>query len=373
MTKIFICSGNTYRVADNASIQTFDDLPAFTYTVKLDDRSDEFYLERIADFSLPPKIYGANNNYAKRILHTFNDRTGGTGVLLNGIKGAGKTLLAKQTSVDAQAMGIPTIVINRDWHGDVFNSFIQSITTPAIILFDEFEKIYDYQTQRQVLTLLDGVYNSRKLFLITTNSEHDISEYMRNRPGRVYYNFTFNTLGQDFISEYLEDRLDDKSKIASILDYTSIFTFVNFDMLAAMVEEMNRYNETLNEVLEVLNIQPENKGSDTYKLEVVVDGKKTVVDNAWCGFQPNQFEYTLWLDSDMSPDIRADDALVTRLNAACKAHEASDSYITFNSPMLSGFDAVVNRFVFSYTDKSIELHVTRNNPVDAWKYQYGAM
>src|SRR6056297_2255312 len=155
MTKVFLKSGNTIRIRDNDAVRAFDELPPETYTVKFDERSGEFYLEQIENFTLPDKIYGKNNNYSERILNTFNQRTGSTGVLLSGIKGAGKTLLAKQTAVSARGLGIPTIVINRDWHGDEFNSFIQSISTPAIVLFDEFEKIYDYNSQRKILTLFD--------------------------------------------------------------------------------------------------------------------------------------------------------------------------------------------------------------------------
>lgn len=370
MTKVFLKSGGTIRVRDSGAVQAYDNLPAETYTVKFDERAGEFFLEQIENFTLPKKIYGTNVNHSKRILNTFDDRSGSTGVLLSGIKGAGKTLLGKQVAVSAREQGYPTIVINKDWHGDEFNAFIQSITTPAVILFDEFEKIYDYHTQRKILTLFDGVFPSRKLFVVTTNTEREISEFMQNRPGRIYYNFEFNTLGQDFIAEFLEDRLEDKSQIPAILKYTQVFSFFNFDMLSAAVEEMNRYGETLSEVLEVLNIKPENRSTDTYKLEVDVNGERYVIDRSYGGFQPNNFEYTIWTDSDMPGPLESVPTTKNVLEEVAKVTSNGDQYIVFDPTKIESFDQVTNTFTYTVeaSNSTVKLFVTRNDPLDKWKY-----
>lgn len=374
MTKTFLKSGNTFRVRDNDTVKAFADLPAETYTIKFDERAGEFFLEQIENFDLPKKIYGKNTNYAQRILRTFDDRDGSTGVLLSGIKGAGKTLLAKQVAVQGREFGIPTIVINRDWHGDEFNSFIQSITTPTIILFDEFEKIYEWTAQRKILTLFDGVFNSRKLFLVTTNNDREISEFMQNRPGRIYYNFAFDTLGQAFIEEFLNDRLEDKSQIESILKYTNVFSFFNFDMLNAAVEEMNRYGETLPEVLEVLNIKPENRNTDTFKLELVIDGKTFTIDRNHANFQPNTFEYLLWTDDDMPKEIARDEEAKKFVAELANEDEWGERYISFNPNLIKRFDQVDNRFVYGIerNGRAVELHVTRNDPLAKWTYNPNA-
>jgi hypothetical protein len=370
MSKIFIKSGTNVRVADSADIETYDNLPAETYTVKFNEQADEFFLEQIENFDLPSKIYGTNTNYSERILNTFNDRSGGTGVILSGIKGAGKTLLAKQTAVAARTAGIPTIVINKDWHGDKFNAFIQSISTPSIIMFDEFEKVYDYQKQRKILTLLDGVYNSRKLFMLTTNTEDDVSEFLQNRPGRIFYNFTFDVLQPDFIQEFLEDRLDDKSKIASILDYAKVFSFFNFDMLSAIAEEMNRYGETLVEVLSVLNVKPENRQSDTYKIEAIIGDDTIVLDQNYNHFKPNSFSYMLWTDSDMPAGIRKNAKAKKLVTKMTKDGGDGEEYLQFNASLINRFEPDSSRFVYSIArnDESMELHVTRNDPLRKWKF-----
>jgi len=387
MQKTFIKSGNLIRIVDKDNMTHYDQLPIGTYTVKFDKNLDEFYLEAIANFTLPSKIYGNSTSYADRILNTFNARPGSTGVMLGGIKGAGKTLLAKQTSVAGLEQGVSTIVINQDWHGDNFNAFIQSITTPAIILFDEFEKVYGYYEQRKVLTLFDGVYPSRKLFLVTTNQDRDISEFLQNRPGRIYYNFRFDTLDQGFIKEFLEDKLNDKSQIDSILKYTQVFSFFNFDMLNAAVEEMNRYNESLTEVLEILNIQPENHSADTFKLSAVINNKTFILDRKYTEFSPNNFEYLLWADNNMPKEISEDiDAAGILIEAAGKSSQPAtadnsklieldpfienEMYLAFTPHELSSFDPVTSCFVYKIErhGQSIELHVTRNDPLDKWKF-----
>ena len=68
---------------------------------------------------------------------------------------------------------------------------MQDIEQPCIILFDEFEKVYDDQDQEKALTLLDGVFPSRKLFIMTVNNKWRVNEHMRNRPGRIYYMLDF--------------------------------------------------------------------------------------------------------------------------------------------------------------------------------------
>jgi hypothetical protein len=132
------------------------------------------------------------------------------------------------------------------------------------VLFDEFEKVYDSQEQEAMLTLLDGVFPSKKLFVITCNDKWRVDSHMRNRPGRIYYMLDYKGLTHDFIIEYCEDNLKNKTYIERICSIASLFSQFNFDMLKALIEEMNRYDESPEEALKMLNAKPEFDDGNKY-------------------------------------------------------------------------------------------------------------
>jgi hypothetical protein len=262
-------SNNIYKIAKDTSFTMLDDLPVANYTVKY-TQVDGFFLEQTESFVQLPKVYGSSLQNADRILNTFMDRPASTGTLLVGEKGSGKTLLAREISIKAAEKGIPTIIINSAYSGEAFMEFLAAITQPTIILFDEFEKMYNPRKndgQESILTLLDGVFQSRKLFLMTCNDKLAIDQYMINRPGRLFYIMEFSGLSSDFVLDYLNDVLNDKSQIENVVRIIDIFKTFNFDMLKALVEEMNRYNETPRQALEFLNINP-SKDYATYAVEL---------------------------------------------------------------------------------------------------------
>jgi hypothetical protein len=257
----FLRFADTYRLAPNTALNIKDHLPAATYAVKRD--KEGFYLQIISDFELPSKLYGDCTRNSERIIQTFLDRPQSTGVFLEGEKGSGKTLLSKSISLKMLAQGAPTLVINEPHYGEEFNTFIQSINQPAVVMFDEFEKIYSnndeitgVNAQERVLTLFDGVYPTKKLFIVTCNDSWRIDKNLKNRPGRMYYMLTFDGLDTAFIREYALDNLKDASKLTGILNVASMFGTFNFDMLKALVEEMNRYDETAQESIKLLNTKP---------------------------------------------------------------------------------------------------------------------
>jgi hypothetical protein len=268
----FIKSGNTFKVADKASLDIQESLPAGNYIVK-QDQFGNFFLETVDSFEIRGKVYGDSLRHRDRIFATFEDRSASTGVMLTGEKGSGKTMLAKSLSIKCAEHGWPTLLINQPWRGEAFNSLLQDISQPCMILFDEFEKIYDSNEQEEMLTLLDGVFPSKKLFVLTCNDKWRVNQHMRNRPGRIFYMLDFKGLSQDFIMEYCEDNLHDKSQIDSVCTVGSMFGEFNFDMLKALVEEMNRYRETAQEAMQMLNAKPEFDDGSTYKVTVVPAGE----------------------------------------------------------------------------------------------------
>jgi hypothetical protein len=260
-------SGNTFRIATKESMDLHEVLPVGNYVVK-QDQFENFFIEQIEDFDKPAKLYGDTTRNTDRIISSFWDREKSTGVMLVGEKGSGKTLLSKNICIEMAKQGVPTIVINAPWHGDKFNTLIQSIQQPCIVLFDEFEKIYDPKEQEALLTLLDGIYSSKKLFMLTSNDQWRVDSHMRNRPGRIFYMVSFTGLDADFIREYCADNLKNQSYTEKIVNISSVFAKFNFDMLKSLVEEMNRFNESPQEALRILNVKAEYDGGSQYNVEV---------------------------------------------------------------------------------------------------------
>lgn len=282
----FLRNGSTFRPSDEANLDLHKALPAGNYIIK-EDQFGNMFFETVDSFEFKSKRYGDNIKNADRIMSTFLMRDASTGVMLTGEKGSGKSLLAKTISIEAAKQGIPTLIINAPWCGDKFNKFIQDIEQPCIVLFDEFEKVYDTDEQEKMLTLLDGVFPSKKLFILTCNDKWRVDTHMRNRPGRIFYMIDFKGLTQEFIMEYCEDNLVNKLHIPKICNITSLFAQFNFDMLKALIEEMNRYDETPEEALSMLNVKPEFDEGNKFSMELKIEGvsidEKKMEDREWKG------------------------------------------------------------------------------------------
>ena len=271
----YIKSGNRFDVLDKDSITSFTALPPTSYVVKEDLRKDEFYLEQMEGFAPPSKVYGDTLKNAERILNTFEDRAVSTGVLLTGEKGSGKTLLARILGNRINTMGLPVIMVTAAPKMDGLNKFLNTIVEPAMIFFDEFEKIFERSgEQNKLLSLLDGVYMNKKLFVLTCNDKTGIIAHMNNRPGRIFYSIEYTGLEADFIREYCTDNLKDKSQIDSVCKIAALFTEFNFDLLKAVVEEMNRYGETAESAIKILNASPDGSESETYNYTLFFKGER---------------------------------------------------------------------------------------------------
>lgn len=226
-----------------------------------------YYLTMARPFELPEKIYGNTVTRAERFLQTFESRSSTTGILLAGEKGSGKSLELKTTCVLALKRGVSVIIIDMPACGPAFNKFVSQITDPCILVFDEFEKVYEEEQQKSLLTLLDGTYNSKKMCIFTVNEKNRVNAYMINRPGRMFYYLEYKGLELAFIREYCEDRLDDKTKIDSVCRASAFFSAFNFDMLQALVEELNRYpKDTVKDALAILNIKMDYQARTYYKV-----------------------------------------------------------------------------------------------------------
>jgi hypothetical protein len=329
----FLKSGNTFTVSSREALDLHEQLPAGNYVIKKNEMTGALYLEQIDGFEIKGKVYGDTVRMSNRVLDTFKDRPTSTGILLTGEKGSGKTLLAKMISYQASQQGIPTIVINAAWHGDKFNAFMQSIDQPCVVLFDEFEKVYDRDEQTAILTLLDGVFPSKKLFILTCNDKWRIDSHMRNRPGRIFYMVDYKGLDNDFIVEYCEDNLHDRTHINAICKIAAMFDQFNFDMLKALIEEMNRYGETPQQALRMLNAKPEFSDESRYEVELEIGAVPINKDF---------LESDLWHGNPLTGQI----VVEYRVGANDLEEDDTWEHCRFETNDLKHIDPAVGKFVF---------------------------
>lgn len=256
-------------------------IPAGTYTVEQNPQTGQYYLLSSSPFTRPEKVYGEMASRNEKVINTYLKREGkNTGVLLSGTKGAGKTQLAKDVSIALAGMGIPTIIIQNCYTDGGFINFIKDIKDKALILFDEFEKVYaEREHQEAILTLLDGTGSYNKLYILTSNNRN-VSEFLRNRPSRIFYHFEYKKLAKQVMFDLLNDKLVNKSFIPQFDTLWEVAETISFDMIQCLIEELNRYpTQTFTETFRELNVEVETREGNSFALtEFTIDGQEIKFD-----------------------------------------------------------------------------------------------
>lgn len=240
----------------NMQVKTIQAVPPGNWLVRFDERNLFFFLEKMHDFTIPDKIYGDCDYLTDRYLKTFKKYDKNLGVSLSGVKGTGKSLTAKMLAIKSN---LAVIIINEPFTGSMFNSFIESINQECIVFIDEFEKVYSKpENQAAMLTLLDGAFMSKKLFLFTSNETSRFNNYLMNRPGRIHYFKEYRRIDDETLKQIIDETLVDKTKEEELKRIINLIDDANIDMVFSLIREMNDFKEGAKEAVDHLNISISN-------------------------------------------------------------------------------------------------------------------
>lgn len=208
-----------------------------------------WYLQKIASYyEFPYKIYGTNDAIIERVKAAWKKLPANVGVLLNGLKGTGKTITAQQIVNWAISEGLVVLSVNEPVP---LETIIERVEQPMLVLFDEFEKTHDEEqnpgAQQKILTVVDGLSRSthRRIFLFTTNTKN-VNENFIDRPSRIRYHWEFGRLNIDVIEAVLDDMLDVSLKNIrhEIIDYLNTREVLTIDVVKAVVTECNIFKQS---------------------------------------------------------------------------------------------------------------------------------
>lgn len=290
MDKKFLKVGKNVSFKFNTDGLECDLTPGMVYNIKIDRLTETISLEESGSLSLPSKVYctARDERFIDKVINSYNlSENGFTGVMLAGLKGSGKTVIAKCI---ANKSGLPIVNIDKNIRPYVLKVLVEKLgDTSVCFLFDELDKLLEDYDDSVLLQVLDGSDTKGKhMILFTCNNTDDISEYLIDRCSRIRYWREFKEMSSSLIMEVLNDKLDNKKEVKSLTDFIKDnFDVCSFDNISSFVKEANDYpTATFEELFEDMNLS--SKGtvkphSRSCKINCIKDIKKDMsFDDIFC-------------------------------------------------------------------------------------------
>jgi hypothetical protein len=225
-------------IADNVP-----NLPAGIY--RYVETVQGWYLEKYENrFQFPYKIYGTNNNIVNRSIQAWHGIDGNVGILLNGLKGTGKSVTAQIIANKMIDLGLPVLIVDKPLD---IGMILSSIKQDCVVFWDEFEKTHARPEHQQlILSAIDGVNRGpwKRMYLLTTNQKN-INENFIDRPSRIRYVWDFSNLDKSVIEELIDDTLLPAVRKfkGELMNYLLHRRVLSIDVVKAACQEVNVFKE----------------------------------------------------------------------------------------------------------------------------------
>lgn len=253
-----------------------------------------WFLNRTNDFfEFPFKIYPAGDSVIERIVRNWNSNPGNLGVLMNGLRGAGKTLSAQLLANRLiRDLHLPVLVVRNPIPLQVV---LDAVRQDMMIIFDEFEKSHDAEAQQALLSTVDGMSRNawKRLFLFTTNTTQ-INENFVDRPSRIHYQFEFQRVADEIIEGLIDDSLpaDLKHFKSDILAFLQTRAMCTIDIVKAVISEVKTFRESPMEFEDLLNIT---KGEPPAYTVSILDPETNAIEKVFKDYFKLHSNYTGWM------------------------------------------------------------------------------
>lgn len=291
---VLIQNNNTFTLSDMTG--SYEKLPVGNYSLQYDDRTGQYFLKQQEAFKMPAKLYG-NFDFVNRWVKSYQHNSEkNMGILLSGVKGTGKTVAAQLFTIN---IGYPVIFITSDEHGPDFEAFLSNpVFNNTIIFIDEFEKVYAAEEHsNSLLTLMDGMYHTKLIFLLTVNDPSRINNRLQNRLNRIKYHRVYEKLDDETIIQIVDDLLTRPEWKKSVIEFVDKFEMLTMDVLTSVIKEVNLFDEDAISCAKYLNLIEE---PEYYKISVIYDGSEKHCDGKYVNYkkQPIEIEYRYGLDDN---------------------------------------------------------------------------